>query len=71
LASGGRPIYIQRPDYIRDFLPLFESLNIPIVDGFDKKKLAAIFEGVLSHSYHQLPQNTQKIANFLKESLSL
>ena len=71
LASGGRPIYVQRPDYVRDFLPLFESLNIPIVDGFDKDKLSYAFEGVLSHTYHQLPQNTQKIANFLKESLSL
>ena len=71
LASGGRPIYVQRPDYLRDFLPLFESLNIPIVDGFDKERLSHAFEGVLSHTYHQLPQNTQKIANFLKESLSL
>ena len=71
LASGGRPIYVQRPDYVRDFLPLFESLNIPIVDGFDKEKLSQVFDDVLSHKYHVLPQNTQKIANFLKESLSL
>jgi len=71
LASGGRPIYIQRPDYGRDFLPLFESLNIPIVDGYDKAKLSLLLDGVLSHTYHQMPQNTQKIANFLKENLSL
>jgi len=71
LASGGRPIYIQRPDYVRDFLPLFESLNIPIVDGFDKERLSLLLDGVLSHSYHPTPQNTQKIADFLKVSLSL
>ena len=71
LASGGRPIYVQRPDYTRQFLPLFERLNIPIVDGFDTKKLASHLEGVMSHSYHSAPKNTQKIAEFLKESLSL
>jgi len=71
LASGGRPIYVQRPDYVRDFLPLFESLNIPIVDGFEKEKLAEKFEGALSHKYHQLQQNTLKIAKFLKDNLSL
>ena len=71
LASGGRPIYVQRPDYVRDFLPLFESLNIPIVDGFDKEKLSLLLDSVLSHTYHQMPQTTQKIANFLKDNLSL
>lgn len=71
LASGGRPVYIQRPDYARDFIPLFESLNIPIVDGFDKPKLLLLLDGLLSHNYHSLEQSTQKIAEFLKESLSL
>lgn len=71
LASGGRPVYIQRPDYVRDFIPLFETLNIPVIDGFDKAKLLPLFDGILSHEYHPLEQNTQKIAEFLKESLSL
>ncbi|MGB6018042.1 MAG: hypothetical protein WBF77_00385 [Sulfurimonadaceae bacterium] len=71
LASGGRPVYIQRPDYVRDFIPLFEQLNIPIVDGFDKSKLLLLMEGVSSHNYHSLEQSTHKIAEFLKESLSL
>jgi len=71
LASGGRPIYIQRPDYVRDFIPLFDSLNIPVVDGFDKEKLSPLFDGISSHKYHPLEQNTKKIAKFLKESLSL
>ncbi len=71
LASGGRPIFIQRPDYVRDFIPLFDALNIPVVDGFDKMKLLPLFDSLLSHRYHPLTQNTQKIAKFLKESLSL
>ncbi len=71
LASGGRPIYIQRPDYVRDFIPLFEGLNIPVIDGFDKPELIRRLEGVLSHNYHPLEQSTQRIADFLKQSLSL
>ncbi len=71
LASGGRPIYIQRPDYVRDFIPLFASLNIPVIDGFDKARLLELLDGVLSHNYHPLEQSTQRIAEFLKETLSL
>jgi hypothetical protein len=71
LASGGRPIFIQRPDYVRDFIPLFESLNIPVVDGFDRSALLTQLDNSISHNYHQLEQSTQKIIKFLKESLSL
>lgn len=71
LASGGRPVYVQRPDYVRDFLPLFETLKVPVIDGFDKKRLLLVLDGILSHSYHSVPQNSQKITDFLKESLSL
>lgn len=71
LASGGRPVYIQRPDYVRDFIPLFEGLNIPVVDGFNKAELLLALNQVSSHNYHPLEQSTQKIAEFLKESLSL
>ena len=71
LASGGRPIYIQRPDYVRDFIPLFETLNIPVVDGFDTSKLMLCFNSISSHDYHQLKQTTQKIAEFLKKRLYL
>ncbi len=71
LASGGRPIYIQRPDYVRDFLPLFASLNIPVVDGFDQEKLLLEIGSALSHTYHPAPQSTQIISDFLKNNLSL
>ncbi|WP_345976546.1 hypothetical protein [Sulfurimonas sp. HSL3-7] len=71
LASGGRPVFIQRPDYVRDFIPLFESLNVPIVEGFDRTELMKQLEISLSHNYHQLAQSTQKITKFLKDILSL
>jgi len=71
LASGGFPIFIQRPDYVRDFIPLFDALNIPVVDGYDKMKLLTLLDSLLSHIYHPLTQNSQKITKFLKESLSL
>ena len=71
LASGGSPIFIQRPDYVRDFIPLFDALNIPVVDGYDKMKLLTLLDSLLSHRYHPLTQNSQKITKFLKESLSL
>lgn len=71
LASGGRPLFIQRPDYVRDFIPLFESHNIPVVEGFDRSELVKQLDLCLSHNYHELAQSTQKIIKFLKESLSL
>ncbi|MCD6433969.1 MAG: hypothetical protein J7L21_07990, partial [Sulfurimonas sp.] len=42
LASGGRPIYVQREDYTKDFRELFTTLNIPMVDNYDKKLLLEI-----------------------------
>jgi hypothetical protein len=71
LAAGGRPVFLQRPDYARDFLPLFASLNIPVIDGYDKERLSAALAGVLSHDYHEAPKSTEKIVKFLYKSLSL
>jgi len=71
LASGGKPIYIQREDYTRDFKPLFEGLNIPIVYDFDKNHLNMILETISIRNYKEIEQNSNKIANFLKESLNL
>ncbi len=71
LASQGRPIYLQRRDYPRDFLPLFKALNVPIIDGFNAEKLAKTIGAVASHSYHILPNETAKVVRFIKESLAL
>ncbi len=70
LAAGGRPVFMQRADYPRDFIPLFESLNIPVIDGFDQEKLSHILQKIMSHKYHACPQTTQKLIDFIKINLA-
>lgn len=71
LAAGGRPVFIQRPDYGREFLLLFEKLKIPVVDGYNKAKLGKQMENVLSHSYHNLFEKRENVTSFLKKTLAL
>ncbi|HIP15030.1 MAG TPA: hypothetical protein EYG74_06040 [Sulfurimonas autotrophica] len=71
LASGGKPIFIQRADYTQNFNLLFESLNIPIVYDFDKNHTSVILDTINEHKYEKIDQNCNKIANFLKDSLNL
>jgi len=71
LAAKGKPIYIQREDYTRDFVKLFKQLNIPIVNNYDKKELSVILETINNCKYEIFIQNSYKIANFIKESLNL
>ena len=71
LAAGGKPIYLQRADYPTDFIPLFESLTIPVIHGFNKSALSAALDDVQSHNYHACPKNTEKLASFLKQNLNL
>jgi len=69
LACGSKPIYVQREDYTTDFIPLFESLNIPIVKGFNKEQLNDILQRIKTHKYHKIIQNSNKISIFIKENL--
>lgn len=71
LASQGRPVFIQRPDYGREFLPLFNALNVPIIEGYNKEILSNILDKVLSHKYKTLEQNNAELTKFLKISLDL
>lgn len=72
LAGGGKPIYFQRPDYPRDFMALFESLGILVVDGFDKDQLMnAISKNSISNSCHEHKQNGKKLLEFVRETLNL
>ena len=71
LASGGRPIFIQRDDYPRDYIELFKSLNIPIVDGYNKDELLTTFNTVLSHNYHEITNNKHKVNEFVKKCWNL
>ena len=71
LASGGKPIYIQRDDYTQEFNAFFESLNIPIVYDFDKNHLNVILKTISTRNYQEIDKNSNKIAKFLKDSLNL
>lgn len=71
LCGGGRPIFLQRPDYVRDFIPLFTTLNIPIVEGYDKNKLIQDISKNLSNSYQNVPKSTEKVTQFILKALNL
>ncbi|MEN4054224.1 hypothetical protein [Sulfurimonas sp. NWX79] len=71
LASGGRPVYFQREDYPRDFVPFFETLNVPILKNYDKNHLSVILETINDRKYEKIEQNSNKIAQFIKDSLNL
>jgi hypothetical protein len=71
LASGGRPVFLQRPDYPRDYISCFESLNIPVVDGYDEVRLSQVLDSVESHAYRVLENNTHKLGEFIKGRLNL
>ena len=71
LAAGGKPIYFQREDYSREFVPFFEKLNIPIVNNYDKNHLSVIIETIDDRKYEKIERNGNKIAYFIKESLNL
>lgn len=71
LAGGGNPIYLQRPDYPRDFIPLFKSLSIPIAEGFDYDQLMQAISATVSNSCHRFEQNGENIPEFIRKTLNL
>jgi hypothetical protein len=71
LASGGKPIYIQRKDYSRDFQELFKKLNIPTVENYENRQLLTILEGLYNHEYYKVEHNSNYLKEFIKENLNL
>ncbi|MDD2652893.1 MAG: hypothetical protein PHX44_07570 [Sulfurimonas sp.] len=71
LAAGAKPIYVQREDHSVDYISLFESLHIPIVFHYEKEMLMGIIRDINNINYFKTEHSTQKIANFLKETLNL
>ncbi len=72
LASGGRPIYLQREDYPSYHIPLFEKLGIPVVLDYEKDKLDRYIDAIKNNSYNnykKIENNCYKIAPFLKKCL--
>lgn len=68
-SGGGRPIYLQRPDYTRDFIPLFESMEIPIVDGYNKEQLIEVLNHHLSKTYQNRQRSNKEIIDFIRKAL--
>ena len=71
LAGGGKPVYLQRADYPADFIPLFQTLNIPIINNIDNQILSMVLDSIQSQNYHACPRNTDNLASFLLRHLDL
>jgi len=71
LASGGRPIYVQREDYTQDFNEIFESFNIPIIKNYDKNHLKVILTVINDTKYEVMTEDMNKVIDFIKENLDL
>lgn len=71
LAGGGRPVYLQRPDYDRDYISLFTSLNIPIVEGYDAVSLSSAIESLSGVVYGRLSQSDRNVIEFIKKAFNL
>lgn len=70
LFAGGKPIYVQREDYPEDFNTLFESLNVPIVKGYDKELLINLVNSTNNNNYKRNETNCNKIVDLIKNSLT-
>ncbi|MBU1927694.1 hypothetical protein KKG77_01700 [bacterium] len=71
LASGGRPIYVQRADYTTNFNKLFTSFNIPIIDILDLGQIASIINTIDGNKYYKIEHLNEKISKFIKKNLNL
>ncbi len=70
LASGSSPIYIQREDYPKDFLLLFEKLNIPCLNYEGMENLDKIIGAIASHEYQVLNTDATDIAEFIQRVIN-
>lgn len=71
LVGGGRPVFLQRADYVRDFIPLFQSLNIPIVEQFTQEQLMQAISTASSNNYHNIEKSNSKVIEFIRKSFNL
>ncbi|HEX5623533.1 MAG TPA: hypothetical protein VFX57_03725 [Sulfuricurvum sp.] len=71
LAGGGRPIYLQRPDYSTDFTLYFKALQVPVIEGYDERALADAIKSLPALNYPELTQNNHNISEFIKNAFNL
>lgn len=70
-AGGGRPVYLQRSDYPRDFIPLFESLGIPVVEKLEEDEVIKAISTASSNNYHLIEKSNTKLIEFIRKSFNL
>lgn len=71
LAAGGKPIYIQRPDYDKNFIPLFKVFSIPIVEEISLECLMHGINSVVSNNYHAVEKSNTKVIEFISKTFDL
>ena len=71
LASGGKPIYFQREDYLQDYIGMFQELNVPVVIKYDKNYLLEILKTISNIKYENIEHKCNKYKSFIKENLIL
>jgi hypothetical protein len=63
LASGGKPIFIERSDRAGESKKLLESLGVPYLESFDWGKISQLMKN--ENLYKELPNHKEKIRNFI------
>lgn len=71
LAAGGKPIYLQRPDYSKDFIPLFKVFSIPIVEEITLECLMQGAKTAVSNNYHTIEKSNTKVMEFIRKAFDL
>ncbi|NOQ31008.1 MAG: hypothetical protein GQ570_07810 [Helicobacteraceae bacterium] len=69
LASGGKPVYIQREDYESEYLDLFSDLNIPILKEFDKEQLILTLSNIDRNVYQKVNNRLNDVVNILNKAI--
>ena len=71
LAGGGKPIYLKRADYPEDFIPLFRSLNIPILENLTQEHLMQTISSASSNKYQDIKNCNSEVIEFIRKSFNL
>ena len=71
LASGGKPIYIQREDYPDYHVKIFNELGVPVIFNYNKLELKDKIRSASYENYKNIEKSCYKIAKFIKSSLNL
>ena len=69
LASGGKPIYLERDDYENNFNELFIKLNIPIIQNYNKNDFLVTLDTIKNRKYQKIEKNSNDYTRFLQEYL--